>query len=219
MSIFSFQFTPTQNFLSPLDVVNFCMASIGREPVDSLDANQDVDVALALNELNKANLSVQLNSADGWSWNSDEDVTLPLSPDGTIALPDGTLAVRAAYWARGATNPTLVAQRPVGLLYDQINHTNVFTAPQQVDIVTMQDFTTIPNEGRAYIGTLAAFNFQAKKQSSQIVTQVTQKDLNDAEADCQQADDFARPQNSINANNGVNFRLYGWGVRRNRMNQ
>lgn len=217
--VFSFQFTPTQNFLSPIDVVNFCMASIGREPVDSLVENQDVDVGLVLNELNAANMEVQANGADGWSFNSNEDITLPLNVDGTISLPYGTIAVRAAYWARGAINPTLVTERPQGQLYDQINATNIFTAVQQVDYVVLQDFTTIPQVFRNYIGKMAAFRFQAKKQSSQIVTQVTQEELARAQAAAFQHDDYARPQNSINANKAVNFRLYGWGTRRNRMNQ
>lgn len=217
--VFSFQFLPQAQLLSPLDVVNFCLASIGREPVDSLEGNQDVDVGMILNELNSANLQVQTNGADGWYFNSSEDVTLPLNGDGTISLPDGTVAIRTAYWARGAINPLQVCERPAGLLYDMLNNTNIFTASVHVDLVVIQDFTTIPNVFREYIGRLAAFRFQAKRVSSQLVSQVTEKELEDAQADAFQADDNARPQNSINANKGVNFRLYGWGVRRNRGGQ
>lgn len=217
--VFSFQFTPTQNFLTPIDVVNFCMASITREPVDSLDENQDVDVGMVLNELNAANMEVQSNGGDGWWFNSYEDMTLSPNQDNNIQLPAGTLNVRTAYWSRDVMTPTQVCEQPVGLLYDMWNNTNVFTGSVQVDYVLLQDFTTIPQVARNYIGRLAAFRFQAKKQGAQIVTQVTQQDLKDAMVACLRTDDYSRPQNSVNANKGTNFRLYGYGTRRQRQGQ
>lgn len=217
--VFSFQFTNVPNFLSPLDVVNFCMASINREPVDSLVNNQDVDVGMVLNELNAANMEVQSNGADGWWFNSFEDVTLTPNASGNIQLPQGTLNVRAAYWSRNITNPVQVCEQPVGLLYDMWNNTNIFTAPVAVDFVVLQDFTTIPQVARNYIGRLAAYRFQAKKQSAQLVTQVTSQEVALARSACMQTDDNSRPQNSINSNKAVNFRLYGYGTRRQRQGQ
>lgn len=217
--VFSFQFLPNQRLLTPLDVVNFCLASISREPVDSLTENQDVDVGMILNELNSANLEVQLNGADGWSFNASMGVTLQLEVDGTVRLPENTLAVRQAYWGRGAINSSTVAERPAGMLYDLDNNTNIFTSAPMVDIVVLQDFTTIPQVFRNYIGKLAAFRFQGKKQGSQVVIQITKNELDAAEADARRHEDNSRPVNAINGNKGTWFRLYGWGTRRNRMGQ
>lgn len=217
--VFSFQFLPQQQLLTPLDVVNFSLASIGRDPVDSLVGNQDVDVGMILNELNAANLEGQLSNGDGWSFNSDESVSLSIASGGTVPLPLNTLAVRRAYASQGPINTPNVCERPTGLLYDQDNHTNIFTVAPVVDIIVLQDFTTIPQAFRNYIGRLAAFRFQGKKQGSQIVIQITKKEVDDALVFAQSHDDFSRPQNSINANSSVFYKLYGTGVRRNRGGQ
>lgn len=214
----SFQTVP--QFFTVLDAVNMCLRTIGTDQVDTVDGTEDADVMAILAELNAADLKVQSNSGTGWAFNSDNSVLLPRAVDGTIPLPAGTLSVCAAYLNTSALTTgaiTQVAMRPVGLLYDMVNHTNIFTTPQLVDLVQRMDYETIPQQARQCIALMGAHSFQAQYQGGQIVTQVTSRAVADAWADLQSWDDGANPQNSINANRGVFSRLYGGGgLRRQR---
>lgn len=216
----SFQTTPA--FYTVLDVVNMCLRSIGTDSVDSYENSEDADVGAILAELNSADLVVQLNSGDGYGWNSNDNWLLPLSPDGTISLPAGTLSVSSAY----LNTTSFVGQsgrlleRPTGKLYDAMNNTGIFTTPQLVDIVLRMDFETLPQIARQAIGTLGAYTWQSKYQGAQIVTQVTKQQADDALADLWSFDDSSNTQNSINANKAVFSRLYGnRGLFRNRQGQ
>lgn len=203
-----------------LSCVNLCLASVGAEPVTSLELDGEndpgSDVTIAFQWLDKFDLDVQ---SRGWSWNSDEKLTVTptiVAPatTGTIALPALTLQVNAAYWADTGA-PALVAQRGQQL-YDQIGHTFQFSCPLQIDLVYRLDFLSLPQPARALIASLAVHSFQASKQGAQIVMRVTEEDMQRAWAALEQFEDRARPANQVAGNISVMRNLYGSGVRRNR---
>ena len=76
--------------MTELDAVNILLSIIGEAPVDGLpdlSVNEITDAALARRTLQEISRDVQ---AEGWSWNTDERVTLTGNA-GTFTLPSNTL--------------------------------------------------------------------------------------------------------------------------------
>lgn len=199
------------NGLSFLQAVNRLIASTGAEPVTQADPALDSDVALAIGFLNVWNLNIQ---SRGWAWNTEEKLPLSLNTDGTISIPANVLSVVAAYWADlGA--PALVAQRGAKL-YDLINHTFIFTAPIQVDIIARQDWDDLPAPAQNLIAGQAMYEFQSKKQGSGLVSQIDQFTLRMLWGTMENLEDNARRASQIGGNLSVMRVLYGSGIRRSR---
>lgn len=206
-------FTIPSRLLTELDAVNLVLEAKGVQPATTIDQT-DPDVALALQALNQADLEVQ---TIGWSFNSDDSMTLTQDPTtGFILLPDQTLSVANTYWPQGILNsgpPRRVVERQAKL-YDRTNQTFVFTEAVQVDITIRLAYEDMPQAARNYVAILAAHRSQMKGQGSTSVAQITADQVKDSRTALEWAEDAASPQNQITGNSTVLGTLFASGVRR-----
>lgn len=78
-----------------LDAVNLCLAGIGREPVATIDTS-DLDAAMALSIVQRANLDVQLNRGRGWWFNQEKGWKFTPDDRGRLVVPNNTLTMLEA---------------------------------------------------------------------------------------------------------------------------
>lgn len=78
--------------MTELEAVNTLLSVIGEAPVDKLSditINEITDSALARRTLNEVSRDVQ---AEGWSWNTDQNVEVPRTSANEFVLPANTLS-------------------------------------------------------------------------------------------------------------------------------
>jgi hypothetical protein len=137
--------------ITELDAVNYMLATLGEQPVNSLDVVGNAEVQMAQKFLHQVNRQVQ---AKGMSFNTDYDYPLSLDGDGKIPLPTNTLYVKAS-----DPDTNKITQRGL-FLYDIENHTFIFTEAVDVTIACFLAFEDLPQSVRDYITISAARRFQ-----------------------------------------------------------
>ena len=139
--------TTTTELDTELSAVNSILGAIGQSPITQLKdtttgslISTNPEISFIYNILTEVNKDVQ---NEGWHFNTEEHVKV--SPDATtkyITLPTNTL--RYDIHDGLVSKVTDVVTR-YGRLYDLVNHTDEFDADIYVDIVSLYDFTDIPN--------------------------------------------------------------------------
>jgi hypothetical protein len=175
--------TEFMTLTTELQAVNLGLEAIGQNPVVSLSSTDtSVDSDAALKHLGEANRDIQ---AEGWAWNSDDAFPIDPGVDGSIALPANILKVKQAYFD-GGFNKVLVQR---GLrLYDRKGHTFNIGIPVKVDIVTLLEFTDLPQEARTYIALEGASRLVFTKLVSTTASALISKSLNAARIRIEQAE-------------------------------
>ena len=153
-----------------LDLLNYLLVSIDETPVDEVvGSHPDASTAMyLLGEKRKELLR------KGWWFNRQERY---LSPDssGLIVIPTDTLSV-----SRIPSSSGLVSVRG-NLLYDNENDTNVFTAPQLLELLFDFPDYSVPGEAYAVIKYSAALEFALSSEVSNNKIQNLRDDLATAE--------------------------------------
>jgi hypothetical protein len=139
-----------------LDAVNTCLESVWEAPVSTLEVSGVASVAQAKRVLDKVSRAVQTR---GWSFNTEEDLTLTPDVNSIITLPANTLEVDSF----GVSADKDVVQRGTQL-YDRGKHTFTFTVPVHVRIIYLFDFEDLPESARNYIAVQAARVFRDEYQ-------------------------------------------------------
>lgn len=160
------------------DAVNIMLASIGEQPVNSLNSGL-VDAEMA-----ETILDAQTREVQGVGWHFNTDFNKKHTPDSTtgeIALPSDTLNVDAV----GQSKYTRLVQRGLRL-YDPINHTyNIGDKYSEVylDLVVELEFNnnndnrdSLPNYARRYVTVKAARIFQSRVVGSEQLHGFTRED-------------------------------------------
>ena len=75
-----------------LECINIMLAAIGEAPINSLIGTLPVDARIAQSTLTEVNKSVQ---SEGWSFNTETDVTLTRDGSNHVNLPADVLRVDA----------------------------------------------------------------------------------------------------------------------------
>ena len=132
-----------------LESVNIMMAAIGESPINTLQGVLPVDAQLAVDTLHEQNKTVQ---NEGWSFNTEIDVTLTRDNFKKIALPTDVLRVDANIHQHPSVDPI---QRGVQM-YDRLNNTFEFDDDLICTIVYFRSFEEIPEPARNYITIKAA---------------------------------------------------------------
>lgn len=135
-----------------LEAVNAMLDSIGEAPIDSLVDIEAPDAGTALRNLRVVGKTVQLA---GWSWNTDDDVTIAPNEDGQLVLPANTMKVIPSEHRYGSR----ITHRG-NRLYDAAKQTDIFTTPIKVTLVVALPFEEMPEAARQYVMLLAAERFQ-----------------------------------------------------------
>ena len=139
---------PTTNATEELPAVNQILASVGQAPVTTLDQTNP-DVAIAYDTLIQVSLEVQ---AEGWSFNTEFDVTQQTDANKEYVIPNNMLQVDLTH---SSANYNKSVVRRNGKLYDRYNHTYEITGEAEseikLDIVYNFDWVDLPVPIQDYI--------------------------------------------------------------------
>ena len=152
-----------------LECINIMLAAIGEAPVNSLTGTVPVDVRLAQSTLTEVNKQVQ---SEGWSFNTEIDVTLTRNASNNIVLGTDVLRVDAQTHDHPSINPI---QRGLKL-YDRKNNTFVFDEDIRCTVVYLRSFDELPEQARSYMTIKAARVFVDRLISDQSLRTYTQED-------------------------------------------
>ena len=169
-----------------LSAVNSILGSIGQSPVTSLDFTNP-EISFIHNLLREVNVDVQ---NEGWSFNTEYHVTYSPDTNGYFVIPPNV--IRFDVHDNQNIKTTNVVKRN-GRLYDKYNHTDVFTADLDLDVVTLYEFSDLPSVFQRYItyraAGRAAAQLVANPQLVQLLgTQVAQARAACMEYECDQGD-------------------------------
>ena len=152
-----------------LEAINIMLAAIGEAPVNTLTGSLPVDVKIAQSTLVEINKSVQ---AEGWSFNTEIDVTLTRNASKQIILPVNVLRIDANIHQHPDIDPI---QRGLKL-YDRLKNTFEFDEDLLCTVVYFRDFDEIPEQARSYINIRAARIFVDRLVSDQGLRTYTKED-------------------------------------------
>ena len=158
-----------------LEAINIMLAAIGEAPVNTLTGSLPVDVKIAQSTLVEINKSVQ---AEGWSFNTEIDVTLTRNASKQIILPVNVLRIDANIHQHPDIDPI---QRGLKL-YDRLKNTFEFDEDLICTVVYFRDFDEIPEPARHYMNIQAARKFVDRLVSDQALRTYTQQDEQRARA-------------------------------------
>ena len=127
-----------------LSAVNSILGAIGQSPLTTL--NFDIpEVAMIFNLLRDANVDTQ---AEGWHFNTEKHVKFSPNSDGKIAIGNDILSMDLH---DNQARRTFDLVRRNGFLYDKQDHTDIFTADIDLDVVRLYTFENLPIVFRRYI--------------------------------------------------------------------
>jgi len=152
-----------------LECINIMLAAIGEAPVNSLTGTVPVDVRLAQSTLTEVNKQVQ---SEGWSFNTEIDVTLTRNSSNNIVLGTDVLRVDAQTHDHPSIDPI---QRGLKL-YDRKKNTFVFDEDLKCTVVYFRSFDELPEQARSYMTIKAARIFVDRLVSDQSLRTYTQED-------------------------------------------
>lgn len=136
-------------FITELDIVNSCLKSMGRSPINSLTGGSPI-IASALNSLSTAMMEEQ---SIGW-WFNTERLELSANTDGNVYYPTDTLALVAD------ENPPWLTTRG-SLLYDNRKGDYFTTTGKtKVTICRLVPLDDLPYQAQRLIETAAVLDFQ-----------------------------------------------------------
>ena len=158
-----------------LEAINIMLAAIGEAPVNSLTGLLPVDARTAQNTLTEVNKEVQ---SEGWSFNTEIDVTLTRDGSNQISLPANVLRVDANIHQHPTIDPI---QRGLKL-YDRQNNKYEFDEDLICTVVYFREFNEITEQARRYINIKAARVFVDRLIGDQGLRTYTQEDETRARA-------------------------------------
>jgi len=145
------------------------LAAIGEAPINSLTGTLPVDARLAQSTLTEVNKEVQ---SEGWSFNTEIDVTLTKDGSDQVALSTDVLRVDPNIHQ----HPTIDAIQRGLKLYDRLNNKYEFDEDLICTVVYFRTFAEIPEPARRYITIKAARIFVDRLVSDDGLRTYTQQD-------------------------------------------
>ena len=158
-----------------LESINIMLAAIGEAPINSLTGTLPVDARLAQSTLTEVSKEVQ---SEGWSFNTELDVTLRRDVSNHISLSTSVLRVDPNIHQ----HPTIDAIQRSLKLYDRLNNKYEFDEDLICTIVFFRDFNEITEPARRYITIKAARIFVDRLVSDDGLRTYTQQDETRARA-------------------------------------
>ena len=158
-----------------LEAINIMLAAIGEAPINTLVGTLPVDARIAQSTLSEVNKSVQ---SEGWSFNTEIDVTFTRDSSNQISLPTDILSIDANIHHHPTIDPI---QRGLKL-YDRQNNKFEFDEDLICTVVYFRNFDEIPEPARHYINIQAARKLVDRLVSDQALRTYTQQDETRARA-------------------------------------
>lgn len=166
--------------ITELEAVNMMLASIGEAPINTLDVAGLVSARTAYTLLKRTSLEVQ---QEGWHFNTELQMKLPLNSGGEAHLPSNTLRVDVS----GPDEWRKVVQRGTRL-YDVEKHSYKFDRDLTVDLVVGLGFDELPQAARHYITVKAGRRFTNGLVQNDLMFRFADIDERQARADIIQHD-------------------------------
>lgn len=179
---------PQSASMTELEAVNLMLSVIGESPVNSLNSTGLSEVAIARSIITEVSREVQ---DDGWTFNQESDVELPLSPEGFIYTPLNALRVEKMAYVQAAV--TIRGNR----LYDRKAHSYIFTSTIKCEVTYFLQYEELPQAARFFIAIRAARKFQKRSISSDTLERFTMQDEMEALANLQDQDTSAGDYNML----------------------
>ena len=152
-----------------LESINIMLAAIGEAPINSLTGTLPVDARLAQSTLTEVNKEVQ---SEGWSFNTEIDVTLTRDGSNHVALSTDVLRVDP-----NIHQHTTIDAIQRGLkLYDRLNNKYEFDEDLICTVVYLRTFDEIPEPARRYVTIRAARIFVDRLVSDEGLRTYTRQD-------------------------------------------
>ena len=136
--------TTTIDLDTELSAVNSILGAIGQSPLTTLNFDNP-EVAMIYNLLRDANVDTQ---AEGWHFNTEKHVKFAIDTNGKIAIGNDILSMDL-HDNQARRTHNLVRRN--GFIYDKQDHTDVFTADLDLDVVRLYNFEDLPIIFRRYI--------------------------------------------------------------------
>jgi len=158
--------------IAKLEAVNTMLTLVGDAPVNSLIANTaNSQIAeLILDEVTK---EIQ---HQGWHFNTETGITLPVGGDGKITVPDTALSIDVD----PAEYPNMDIVIRGNYLYDKKNHTYTFTADIKAEVVSFFAWEELPEIVKRYVVLRAGRIFSQRIIGSAEQTSANSVDENQA---------------------------------------
>ena len=173
-----------------LSAVNSILGSIGQSPITSLttgNAQANPEIAFIQNLLTETNKNVQ---GEGWHFNKEDHVKLSPDTNGHYIIPTNYLRYDVH---EGLSDRTKDVVRKDGKLYDNVNHTFVFTGDHYFDITYLLAFEDVPPTIQRYIIARASVRAATQLVSNADLVRLLQLEEAQTKAaaleyDCEQGD-------------------------------
>ena len=148
--------TTTIDTDTELSAVNSILGAIGQAPITTLKTStgnnslssqisQNPEIAFIYNLLRDANIDTQ---SEGWHFNTEKHVKFSPDANGNILIGNDILSLDLH---DNQAKRTYNLVRRNGKLYDKQDHTDVFTADIDLDVVKLYEFEDLPIVFRRYI--------------------------------------------------------------------
>ena len=179
-----------------LSAVNSILGSIGQSPITTLNFDNP-EISFIHNILTEVTKDV-LN--EGWHFNTEDHVKISPDSNGQIPVPQNYLRYDLT---DGQFDKHMDLVKRNGVLYDLVDHTDVFDHDMELDIVYLYNFVDIPSVFQRYIISRASTRAATQLVSNKELTALLQiqEATNRAallEYECNQGDHsfFGFPHNS-----------------------
>tara|TARA_R100001082_G_scaffold385_1_gene315 strand:+ start:51 stop:698 length:648 start_codon:yes stop_codon:yes gene_type:complete len=170
-----------------LSAVNTILGAIGQSPVttlgtytvnsNSISTYDNPEIAFIHNLLKESNIDVQ---NEGWSFNTEDHIKKTPDANGYILFDTNALRMDL----HESQDKFFDVIRRNGRLYDKVNHTDVWTDDQYVNIVWLFDFDDIPSIFKRLITYKAAGRAATQMVNNQQLVQLIQLQEQSARAAC-----------------------------------
>ena len=148
--------TTTIDTATELSAVNSILGAIGQAPITTLTTStgnnsltsqisENPEIAFIYNLLRDANVDTQ---SEGWHFNTEKHVKFSPDANGNILIGNDILSMDLH---DNQARRTFNLVRRNGKLYDKQDHTDVFTADIDLDVVRLYEFEDLPIVFRRYI--------------------------------------------------------------------
>ena len=173
-----------------LSAVNSILGSIGQSPITSLTTGNSLanpEIALVHNLLMEVTKDVQ---NEGWHFNKEDHVLISPDTNGHYIIPTNYLRYDVH---EGLSDRTKDVVRKDGKLYDNVNHTFVFSGDHYFDITYLLPFNDVPPAIQRYIIARASVRAATQLVANGDLVKLLQLEEAQTKAtayeyDCEQAD-------------------------------
>ena len=156
-------------FITELDIVNSCLKSMGRSPINSLTGGNPI-IASALASLRTAMMEQQ---GIGW-WYNTEYLTLDADTDGFYYVPADTLALVPD------ANPPWMSTRGSRIYDNRKGDYFTSTGKLQVVLTRLVPLDDLPYQAQRLVETAAVLDFQKAFDADQLKVRMATEDYSTA---------------------------------------